>query len=528
MTPLRERIGRVSSTSEDYARVVKELRGRVLPEEGWLAGYSAIIDRYDLALPLPPVLAFTSTGHHPKSTREWIGVSVRRRPSDDLGAQLEFALKREGVDLSVLAALFRSIDPGEVTEIVRTTPTGKYSRRIWFLYEWLTGRTLDLPDAPKVKAEPVVDPELQVASGEGQISSRHRVVDNLPGPPAFCPMVRWTPELRAYVRHGWDERAREVLGRTHPDVVSRAAAFLLLSDSRSSFQIEGERPGLNRIERWGRAIGEAGDVDLSIAELVRFQRIVLGDTRFVKPGLRHEGGFVGEHDRVTRAPLPEHISARPEDLHDLVTGLIELQRRSLERGMDPVITASVVAFGFVYIHPFADGNGRIHRWLIHHVLARAGYSPDGLVFPVSAAILRHVSEYGKVLRSYSAPMREYVEWEATERGNVRVVNETDRFYRYFDATAHAEFLYERVKETVEHDLPREVAYLEGFDRFVERVQRLLGDMPHSTVDLLHSFLAQGGGRLSKRAREKEFEMLTPEEAEAVEGLWRECHREIGK
>lgn len=77
---------------------------------------------------------------------------VRRRPSDDLGAHLEFALKREGVDLSVLDALFRSIDAGQVAEIVESTPTGKYARRIWFLYEWLTGRKLDLPDAPKVRA----------------------------------------------------------------------------------------------------------------------------------------------------------------------------------------------------------------------------------------------------------------------------------------------------------------------------------------------------------------------------------------
>ena len=79
------------------------------------------------------------------------------------------------------------------------------------------------------------------------------------------------------------------------------------------------------------------------------------------------------------------------------------------------------------------------------------------------------------------------------------------------------------KETVEKDLPEEVAYLEAFDEFSERVQRLLGDMPHGTVDLLHRFLTQEGGRLSKRARENEFSMLTEEEGDAVEELWRECH-----
>lgn len=509
--------------SERFEQAVKELRGRPLPGEGWLAGYSALIEYYDLVLPLPPRLAFASTGHHAESTLRWLAVPVRRRPSNDLAGHLEFALKREGVDLSVLAALFRCIDACEVEEVVRSTPTGKYARRIWFLYEWLTAKKLDLPDAPKVKAEPVVDPELQVASENGEISSRHRIVNNLPGSPAFCPLVRWTPALRDHSGRDWNERARDVLGRTHPDVVSRAAAFLLLSDSRSSFQIEGERPAQARVERWGHAIAEAGDVDLSIPQLERLQGVVLGDSRFVTPGLRKQDGFVGEHDRGTRAPLPEHISARAKDLRDLVDGLIEFQRSALEAGIDPVITAAVVAFGFVYIHPFEDGNGRIHRWLIHHVLAHAGYNPDGLVFPVSAAILRHTTDYAAVLRSYSAPLLQFIDWEATEDGNVRVLNETDRFYRYFDATAHAEFLFERVAETVESDLPREVAYLEGFDRFADRVQGLLGAMPHSTVDLLHHFLAQGEGRLSKRAREKEFSMLTANETTAVERIWAECH-----
>jgi hypothetical protein len=42
--------------------------------------------------------------------------------------------------------------------------------------------------------------------------------------------------------------------------------------------------------------------------------------------LRSESGSVGEHDRHTREPLPEHISARPEDLPfaDPAVALIEL------------------------------------------------------------------------------------------------------------------------------------------------------------------------------------------------------------
>src|SRR5207247_6276826 len=108
----------------------------------------------------------------------------------------------------------------------------------------------------------------------------------------------------------------------HKDLIARAAAFLLLSDSKSSFAIEGERPSSVRAARWARAIGEAGVRPMTIDELERLQRVVIGDARFVKLGLRDEGGFVGTHDRETQEPVPDHISARPQDVRDLLDALI--------------------------------------------------------------------------------------------------------------------------------------------------------------------------------------------------------------
>jgi hypothetical protein len=135
-------------------------------------------------------------------------------------------------------------------------------------------------------------------------------------------MVRRTETLEGYGAKRLDKVAREVVGRIHADIMAHAPAFLLLSDSKSSFSIESERPTLKRAVRWGQIIGEAGSRKLSIAELERLQRIVIGDTRFVRLGLRSEGGFVGMHDRTNNEPLPDHISARPEDLRSLVEGVI--------------------------------------------------------------------------------------------------------------------------------------------------------------------------------------------------------------
>jgi hypothetical protein len=503
---------------EWFSRPVTHLRGRPLPEPGIPTGYAALIERHGLATPLPPRLAVISSRHRTASTPAWLVLTPRHRPEWSLGAQLVFALKWEGVDLATLAALFQVVTPREMADLVRATPTGAFARRAWFLYEWLTGRDLDVPDLGKVRLVPVVDPGQQVALREGARSPRHKVVDNLPGTRRFCPMVRRTTVLEAAVAKGLDLRAREVVGRTSRDLVARAAAFLMLRDSRSSFAIEGERPSGARAARWAQAIGQAGLRPLDVAELERLQRIVIGDARFVPLGLRREGGFVGTRDRDTQEPVPDHVSARPEDVPDLVAGLLDYARRAVAGGVDPVIAAAALAFGFVYVHPFADGNGRLHRWLVHHVLATAGYNPPGVVFPVSAAILQRLDEYRAVLESHSASLLPLVEWRATPDGSVEVLNDTADHYRYFDATPHAEFLYACVEQTVEHDLPTEVRFLEAFDRFAAGVKEIV-EMPDARIETLRAFLEQGGGRLSARARSREFAALTDEEAARIEALY---------
>jgi hypothetical protein len=55
--------------------------------------------------------------------------------------------------------------------------------------------------------------------------------------------------------------------------------------------------------------------------------------------------------------------------------------------------------------------------------------------------------------------------EATQRGNVKVLNDAAGFYLFFEATSHAEFLYECVRQTIEQDLPNETDFLRNFDMF---------------------------------------------------------------
>jgi hypothetical protein len=505
------------------SQAVKEFHGRALKEPGEPTGYAALITRYDLSIPLPPRLTAIAERHHPDSSENWLLLTPRHRSRPTLADQLTLAFRYEGIDLQVLYKLFQRLEPSEIEAIVRATPTGAFARRVWFLFEWLTGKLLDLPDPGKVRFVPVLDPDQQYALTEGEPSSRHKVINNLPGTQMFCPLVRKTPDLIRYAEKEFDQDARAAMGRVRPDLMARAAAFILLNDSKSSFAIEGERPTGPRAVRWGQAIAQAGKRPLSIDELNRLQRVVIGDDRFVRLGLRDEGGFIGMHDRDTNMPIPDHISARHEDLSGLMDGLVAFADRSTRGGMDPVVAAACLAFGFVYIHPYVDGNGRLHRWLIHHALAAAAYSPPGLVFPVSAAILRDIGSYRTVLESYSSPLLPFIEWRSTPTGNVEVLNETSLFYRYFDATAHATFLYKCVEQTVVHDLPEEVWFLQAFDAFAEGVQQII-DMPMTQLELLHKFLEQNDGRLSQRARTREFAALSDEETRRIENLYEDAFK----
>ncbi len=502
-----------------FSLSVPQFHGRAVPVAGAVVGMAAVIDAYGLDMPLPHRLSVVGKAGSRRSDGTWMVFPERYRPEETLYAQLVFVLKYEGVDLLFFKRLFHSMTVKQVLELLTLEPSGRYSRRIWFLYEWLMGRTLDLPDLTFKNYVPLLDPAQQFAA-VGTMSARHRIINNLPGTPAFCPLVWRTPALETYIAAGYAEKKDQYLGRFHTDVMQRAAAFLLLKDSKASFAIEGEHPRSQREVRWGQAIGQAGRTPLSRAELERLQSVVIESARFTAMGYRKQAGFVGEHDRISGEPLPDHISARWSDVEPLMDGLIAAQERMVKSDMDAVVVAAKIAFGFVFIHPFVDGNGRLHRYLIHHVLASKGYHPSGMIFPISAAILQHMGQYRNTLEAYSKPLLDHIQWKPTADNNVEVLNDTIDLYRYFDATPQAEFLYAQVADTIERIIPEEVEYLLRRDELKKSLDDTY-EMPDKTVDLLIRFLVQGNGRLSERALKKEFAALKKKEVKSIEQLFAE-------
>jgi hypothetical protein len=320
--------------------------GRNVPEDGVIVGYGTIIEVFKLAVPIPNKLSFVSSKNRQFENDEWKVYPVSYLPGENLYKQLIFALKYEGVDLLVFKKLFEVLSSVEMEEMIQLENLGQYSRRIWFLYEWLTGKKLNIPDLKTGNLVPVIDEKLQYAI-DGVSSPRHKVINNLPGNQGFCPLIRKTEKLEKYIESNIRQEKSNYLNRVRKDILQRASSFLLLKDSKASFSIEGENPRNNRAARWGIAIGQAGKNELSIAELNRLQQLVIENDRFVKMGIRSQQGFIGDRDRATQEPIPDHISAKHENLEQLMAGWLQTQKVLTESRMDPVLVAAKIAFGFV-------------------------------------------------------------------------------------------------------------------------------------------------------------------------------------
>lgn len=180
-----------------------------------------------------------------------------------------------------------------------------------------------------------------------------------------------------------------------------------------------------------------------------------------------------------------------------------------------------------------DGNGRIHRFLVHHILSKLGFTPPGILFPVSAAMLRDRLAYDQVLEVFSGSIMPFIHYDLDLERGMTVQNDTAHLYRYFDATAQAEYLYRCIEETIQRDLRDEIGFLAVFDAAFRATLNIV-DMPNRRASLLVRLILQNKGKLSKGKRDS-FSEITDLEIgrieETVWGIWqgsRQDHASEGR
>ncbi len=482
------------------------------------AGYSALVQRYDLDVIQNWHESYIAASgiHRIDSTGD---VTVETYPSqywpgDRLGDHLEFALKYDGINLAILASLFQKADEKEVLEYIESKPTGKYARRVWFLYEFMTGGILPIPDLKRGNYIDLFESESYYTVSQARRVKRQRINDNMLGDGKFSPIVRRTETLLAFEKAHLTERCREVVASYSPELLKRALGYLYSKETKSSFEIEHIKPSSTRIERFAALLRLAEQEDFCRKErLIDLQNNIV-DPRFRDSDYRANQNYVGETVAWQNEKI-HYVSPKPADLPGLMEGLLEAHTRMETGQTQAVIHAAVIAYGFVFMHPFEDGNGRIHRFLIHNVLARRGFTPPGVMFPVSASMLKNPSEYDASLEAYSRKLMPLIEYSLNEEGSMTVHDDTAIWYRYLDMTAQAEALFHFIDLTINTELTSELAFLANYDQAKKALQEIV-DLPDRRVDLFIRFCLQNNGRISSRKRANHFDFLSDDEIARME------------
>ena len=488
-----------------------------------LVGYAFLTRQYGLsALPNWHTSSVSSTGTLRSTIKDGQVESVYPQsywPGEGTGDHLEFALKYDGVNLGLLSTLFNVAPTDEIVAWIRSKSTGKYARRVWFLYEFLTGRELPLPDLTKGNYIELLESDRYYTATPGRRVQRQRVIENLLGGTDFCPIIRRTEKLAAMEEIDLRKRCEEVVASYPPELLRRALSYLYNKETKSSFEIEHIKPSASRTEKFIGLLEMAEHKDFCEKPLLVDMQNRIVDSRFRDPDYRANQNYVGQTISYQKQ-LVHYICPKPDDLHGLMEGLITAHRIMKEGAVPAIIHAATVSYGFVFMHPFEDGNGRIHRFLIHNILSLHRAVPKGIMFPVSAAMQKNPVLYDHSLEAFSNPLMRLTEYDLDDLGQMTVPGETGHFYRYIDMTAQAEALYDFVRLTIEHELVEELDFLANYDRTKRAIQEIV-DMPDRLIDLFVQFCLQNNSRLSARKRESHFAFLTDDELASMENAVRE-------
>jgi hypothetical protein len=429
----------------------------------------------------------------------------------------EFALKYDDVQMDFFQAVLKCISVKDIVKFIKSAPNFKYSRKIGFWYEFLTGKHLPIEDRPIINYVDLIDSKLYF-TGVYVKNSRWRINNNLLGEVGFCPTIKRTNVILQALESNFSETLRELSKNYSPEILKRANNYLYKKETRSSYQIEKEEPTPERIERFVSLLSNAGKKDigdlLSEESLVILQNQIV-DPRFAATGFRDFQNYIGQtawnYDEIIH-----YICPPPEFLSDLMKDLSNTAIKM--EGVNPIVRASAIAFGFVFIHPFEDGNGRIHRFLIHDFLSRDNFLPTGMIIPVSAHMVNNIKLYDDTLEAYSKPLMLFIKYKKNEEQKLIVINasEVEGYYRFPDLTTQTEYFCNVIEASISHDLPNELNFLQNYDEAKELMKQRI-DMPDKLIDLFIRFTHQNNGIFPKRRRNS-FHMLKDDEIEALQSI----------
>lgn len=418
---------------------------------------------------------------------------------DDTLDHLLFALKHEGVNLQLLVQAIQTIQPARLLTEIDRTPNGQYIRIACCLWENFTGQHLGGRPEIGVGYVDLFDPARYI-TGPARRDSRWRVNFNGLGSALYCVTVERTPAIEAAL-------ASDILGRTKafvdslgPAMMDRALAWAYLHETEKSYAIEHETPSEDKAKAFIRLLRQAHEGRaLTEDYLAELQSSTVSNPLDKAVQFRTEQNWLRGPGRgasgVTYVPPPPGLAAALMDEWMAFAN-------NAPRLIDPIVAASIASFGFVFIHPFMDGNGRLSRFLFHKALCTSGKLDKGLLLPVSVAMKRHESEYLAVLQSYSRQARDRVQVTWIDEGEYAFeFKSDDAIFRYWDATACVEFGFQMAAEALDVELRQETRFLARYDAVMKMVNDQI-DLRGNDLTTLVVICLDNRGVISQNKRKR--------------------------
>ncbi len=466
-------------------------------------GYQHLCETLRLSAFLPDSPARIAPVSRVTRTAEALLVPAHVAPAPDQPLdQLLFALKHEGVNLQILAQALRQIPAPDLLKRVQATPSSRYVRVLGFLWEAFLGR--ELADDVTI-AGPTVDlfDAKRYLTAPSQRNARWRVNFNGLGSLQYCVTVARTSAIEQLLALDILGRANAFLEALGQQVTDRALAWAYLHETENSFAIERETPTQDKAEAFVALLRQAHQpCRMDEGYLVELQNAALINPFDRAAAYRHEQNWL-------RGPLRgaagiTYVLPPPEQVRALMDGVLLFANR-LPTVIDPLVAAAIAAFGFVFVHPFMDGNGRLSRFLFHYALCQSGRLRHGLLLPVSVAMKRNEAAYLEALQRYSRPMRRRweVRWLGDETYDFRFRGDAS-LYRYWDATPAVEFSLDMARQALEKALREETEFLQRFDQVYRDIDQHFDVRGNVLTTLVISAL-QNKGKVSKNRR-KQFQL----------------------
>lgn len=486
-------------------------------------GYTFLIEHFALSVPAPykkSYLGFRREGYKEVySSGEDEYFPSNFKINNTWQEHLSFAVKHEGINPTILKAIFSKINKSELSKLIKSKPLSVVFRRIWFFYEFLTGSLLPIQSLSQGNYDYALPPSDYFTLSEkfSTRARRQRLFCNLPGNAFFCPIVRLTKKIKAGTQINFREKLTSLLSGYPESLLHRANAFLYLKETKSSFAIEQQNPTQKRTAAFMEILKNAGTGKLDKETLIRLQHSIV-DERYAESDFRKTQVYVGQSLAPGRE-LVHFVGVRPEDVTPLMDAFFKVSEMLINSDANPVIVAAVLSFAFVFFHPFEDGNGRLHRYIIHHVVAAMKLTPEDLLFPISAVLYKDARRYDRMLESFSKRLMPLVNYRLNSFGEMKVENDTADFYRFINFTEIVELFFDVMKETLETELLSELDYLNAWEQARVKMREVV-DMPEKKASLFIKFIQQNGGVFPNKRRD-DFRELSDEEVLRLSRIIRE-------